>query len=413
MQKSNLKKGQRLTEIAAGLETVLAGLKVVIGLISGSIVLISDSVHSVSDLFTIFASWLGLKLAQKDPDEKFPYGYYKAENLTTVIISGLILYAFSQMVTRGFSRLTSLSVIEVPYLAMGISLLDAVILFFFGQYEIKIGREINSQSLISLGKENRTHILTSSAVFLGTLATVNNIPYVEGIVTIIISILILKIGIEAAKEGVLGLMDVSPGEELSRSVITSVEKVPGVEEAFDLRLRKSGPFVFGQIKVGIKKKVEVDRAHDIADRIENKIKEDFDNIDSFFVHIEPYSDEYSHLVLPINEDKGLDSEIAKEFGRADYFIFVNIEKDKIVGQYSIRNPYDQKKVRAGLSVVKLINNQRANIVITKEIGEISFHTLRDYLIEVYLTDGKTVKEVVDLFISGGLKKVSQPTREKK
>jgi cation diffusion facilitator family transporter len=413
MEKNNLKKGQRLTEIAAGLETVLASLKVVIGLISGSVVLISDAVHSVSDLFTILASWLGLKLAQKEPDEKFPYGYYKAENLTTVIISGLIFYAFGQMVVRGFSRLTSLSVIEVPYLAMGISLLDAVILFFFGQYEIKIGEEINSQSLMSLGKENRTHILTSSAVFLGTLATVNNIPYVEGIITLVISGLILKIGIEAVKEGVLGLMDVSPGEDLHQEVITAVEKIPGVEEAFDLKLRQSGPFVFGQVKAGIKKEVEVDRAHKIADQIEAKVKNNFRDIDSFFVHIEPYTDEYSHFVFPIDNDKGLQSKVAKEFGRADYYLFVNMEKDKIIGEYAIKNPYREKEVRAGLSAVKLINAQRANIVITKAIGEISFHTLRDYLIDVYLTSEKTVKEAIELFAEGELKKVTRPTKEKK
>ncbi len=413
MEKNNLKKGQRLTEVAAGLETVLAGSKVIIGLISGSVVLISDAVHSVSDLFTIFASWLGLKLAQKEPDEKFPYGYYKAENLTTVIISGLIFYAFGQMVVRGLSRLTSLSAIQVPYLAMGISLLDAVILFFFGRYEVKIGQEINSQSLISLGKENRTHILTSSAVFFGTLATVNNIPYVEGIITLVISGLILKIGIEAAKEGVLGLMDVSPGENLHQEVITAVEEIPGVEEAFDLKLRQSGPFVFGQVKVGIKKEVEVDRAHKIADQIEAKVKNNFRDIDSFFVHIEPHTDEYSHLAFPIDNDKGLQSKVAKEFGRADNYLFVNIKKDKIIGEYAVKNPYREKEVRAGLAVVKLINAQRANIVITKEIGEISFHTLRDYLIDVYLTDEKTVKEAVDLYIDEKLKKTSQPTKEKK
>jgi cation diffusion facilitator family transporter len=413
MQKNNLKKGQRLTEIAAGLETVLAGLKVVIGLISGSVVLISDAVHSLSDLFTIFASWVGLKLAQKEPDEKFPYGYYKAENLTTLIISALILYVSSQMVVRGVSRLTGLSVIEIPHLAMGISLLDAFILFFFGQYEVKIGREINSQSLIALGRENRTHILTSSAVFLGILATVNDIPYVEGIITLLISGLILKIGFEAAKEGVLGLMDVSPGKNLKEKVISVVEEIPGVEEAFDLKLRRSGPFIFGQVKAGVKRKVEVERAHDITEKIENKIKEKFSEIDSFFVHIEPYTGKYLHLVLPVSEDKGLDSPLADRFARATYFIFVNLEENKIVGSYVIKNPYQKKEVRAGLAVVKLINKQRVNILITKEIGEIAFHTLRDYLIDVYLTEKETVVKAIDLFRKNDLKRISQPTKEKK
>ena len=52
----------------------------IIGFLSGSIVLISDAVHSVSDILSIVTSWLGLKIAQKKPDERFAYGYYKAEN---------------------------------------------------------------------------------------------------------------------------------------------------------------------------------------------------------------------------------------------------------------------------------------------------------------------------------------------
>lgn len=409
---NNLKKGQRLTEVAAGLESLLALSKVVIGLLSGSIVLISDSLHSVFDLLTIFASWFGLKMAQKEPDEKFPYGYYKAENLATLFISLLIFYAFSQMVVQAYSRLQELASIELPILALGISLLDAIILFFFGRYEIKVGKEINSQSLISLGKENRAHIISSSAVFLGTLATLNKIPYVEGIITFLVSGLIFRIGLETIREGILGLMDVSPDGELKQEIIATIESVPGVKEAFDLKLRKSGPYVFGQVNVGVGKKLKVEQSHELADQVEAKIKQGFEQVTSFLVHIEPHEDEYRHLVLPIKKDQGLNSPLAEEFGRAPYFLFVNLEKDKILGSYVIENPYLEKEVRVGLAVVKLINEQRADTVITKEMGEISFHTLRDYLIDIYQTNKDTAQKAVNLFTKNKLKELSQPTKEK-
>lgn len=409
---NNLKKGQRLTEIAAGLEGLLALSKVVIGLLSGSVVLISDSLHSVFDLLTIFASWFGLKMAQKEPDEKFPYGYYKAENLATLFISLLIFYAFSQMAIQAYSRLRELAVIELPLFALGVSLVDAVVLFFFGRYEVKVGKEINSQSLISLGRENRTHIITSSAVFLGTLATLNKIPYVEGIITFMVSGLIFKIGLETIREGILGLMDVSPDNELKQEIITRIESVPGVKEAFDLRLRKSGPFVFGQTKVGVGKKLKVEQSHKLADQVEEAVKENFDQVTSFLVHIEPHVNEYRHLALPVEKNQGLDSPISDKFGRAPYFLFVNLEKDSVVGNYVIANPYKDKEIRAGLAVVKLINQQRADTVITKEVGEISFHTLRDYLIDVHQTDQDNSQQAVDSLIKKELPELSEPTKEK-
>ncbi len=408
---SNLKKGQHLTELAAGLETFLALSKVVIGLVSGSVVLISDSLHSVFDLLTIFASWFGLKMAQKEPDEKFPYGYYKAENLATLFISLLIFYAFSQMLFQAYSRLQELAAIELPILALGISLLDAIVLFFFGRYEIKVGKEINSQSLVSLGKENRTHVISSSAVFLGTLATVNKIPYVEGIITFLVSGLIFKIGLETIREGILGLMDVSPDERLKEKIITVTESVPGVKEAFDLKLRKSGPFVFGQIKIGVGKKLKVEQSHQLADQVEEKVISNFDQITSFLVHIEPHVDKFYHLALPIKMDKGLDSPLSDKFGRAPYFLFVNLEKNKIKGNYVIENPHLDKQVRVGLAVVKLINQQRADTVISKQMGEISFHTLRDYLIDIYQTDKKTANEAIDLFKHGELKELARPSKK--
>ncbi len=408
---NNLKKGQRLTELAAGLETVLALSKVVIGLLSGSIVLISDSLHSVFDLLTIFASWLGLKMAQKEPDEKFAYGYYKAENLATLFISLFIFYAFSQMISQAYSRLLELSAIQLPLLALSISVVDALVLFFFGRYEIKVGKEINSQSLTSLGRENRTHLITSSAVFLGTLATVNRVPYVEGIVTFLVSGLILKIGLETIREGVLGLMDVSPEGELSKNVVDVIESVPGVKEAFDLKLRKSGPFIFGQVKVGVGKKLKVEESHQLADQVEDKIKHDFDQITSFLVHVEPHVDEYRHLVFPVKNDQGLKSTLADNFGRASYFTFINLKEDEIIGSYTVKNPYLTEEVRAGLKVSKFINQQRADTLITKEIGEIAFHTLNDYFIDILKTSDKNIDESVKSFLSENLEKINQPTKQ--
>jgi len=128
---NKLKKGQKLTEKAAILETTLVGAKAIIGLSSGSMALISDAIHSGADLLTIFTSWLGLKIAQRKPDKNFPYGYYKAENLGTLIISFFIFLAAGKMFVEGYARLFSFSSVKLPILALAVSLIDAIILFFF------------------------------------------------------------------------------------------------------------------------------------------------------------------------------------------------------------------------------------------------------------------------------------------
>lgn len=410
-KKEDLKRGERLARVALLLESVLATAKAVIGLLSGSVVLISDAVHSGSDLLSITTSWFGLKIAQRKADERFPYGYYKAENLGTAIVSVLILLAAWEMFTQGYSRLFSFSQINFPLFALAISLSDAIILFFFGNYEIKIGEEINAQSLIAMGKENRTHIFSSLAVFMGILAAYYRIPYLEGLITLAISFLILKIGLAAAKDSIFALMDVSPGKEVEEQIEKAVVSVPGVEESFDLRLRRAGPFIFGETKIGVRKSIDVQRAHEMANRIEEAVKKKVPQIDSFTIHIEPFKSDFQHLVIPVKGKKGLESLISEEFGRTAYFLFVNLKGRETKGYYFLENPYKDKKTKAGLAAAKLVDGQKSEILITKEIGEISFYALRENLFDIYQAKGKTAQEAISQYLEGKSESLSKPTRK--
>ncbi len=411
-KEEKLKKGQKLTKMAALLVAFLAILKAVIGFFSGSIVLISDALHSGADLLPIFASWFGLKIAQRKPTGRFSYGFYKGENLATLAVSVFILYVAWEIFTEGYQRLFLISSIKIPILALIIALVDALVLYFFGNYEIKVGKAINAQSLRAIGEENRAHVFSSLAVFVGILSAQFKIPYLEGVITIGIAILILKIGLETTRESILALMDVSPSKEVEEKAAKAIQSVPGIEEFFDLRLRKAGPFIFGETKVGIRKFVDVKRAHEMADRVERTVKEKVPQIDSLSIHVEPFESDWQHLALPVRENHGLNSLISERFGRSPYFLFLNLKAGKIKGFYLLKNLYKEKSMRAGLSVVKLIAKQKSDVLITSEVGEISFYALRNYLIDLYQAKGKTAKEAIDYFIVGKLNQLERPTKEK-
>ena len=69
-----------------------------------------------------------------------------------------------------------------------------------------------------------------------------------------------------------------------------------------------------------------------------------------------------------------------------------------------------KERQVGLSVVKLINQQRADTLVTKQLGEVSFHTLRDYFIDLYQVDKDSVKQAINLYTDNRLKKLVNPTK---
>ena len=414
MEKSVLFKQGKKTTIVAALATILfAGAKAIAGIISGSIVLIADAIHSAADSVSALFVWAGLKIAQKKPTEKFPYGFYKVENITALLVSFLILFAGYEIVKQGIERLSTAYQLNIPLVAIGVALLDAMVMFFIGTYEIKTGKKINSQSLIADGKESRMHLFSSSMVLIGLFSAWFGVPYLEGIMGILISLFIFKIGIDSAKDSVFALIDVSPSKKIEEKVKKILEGISGVRGFDNLRLRKSGPFIFGEVQVKIGKALNVKRAKEISDNIEKEIKNKVKLIDSFTVAILPYQTQKQKICIPIEEDKGLDSIISIYFARANKFIFIELDNNKIKDFYVKDNPHKQKQVRAGLSVSAFVIEEKIDSIITKEMGPISFHTLRDNIVDIYADLDGEVKDIIKKFTQEKLKPLKQPTRAKK
>ena len=407
------KKGQKAAVIAGTATILFAGAKVVVGLISGSVVLIADSIHSAADSFSTFFAWFGLKIAQKKPTERFPYGFYKAENITALIISGLILFAGFEIIKESISEIFVIGELNIPLIAIGVAVLDAIVMFLVGSYEMRVGKSINSQSLTADGKESRMHIFSSSIVLVGLFSSWFGISYLEGAMGILISLFVFKIGVESAKDSLVALMDISPNLEIERKIKEILENISGVRGFDNLKLRKSGPFIFGEVQARIGKSVNVKRAREISDNIEKEIKRKVKTVDSFTVAIFPYQTKRQKVCIPLKKDKGLDSEISNHFGRAENFVFVEVDNGQIKNFYIKENPYQEKEVRAGMDASLFVVREKIDSIITKEMGPISFHTLRDNIVDVYRGIDGNIREIIREFSESKLKLLEEPTREKK
>ena len=58
----------------------------------------------------------------------------------------------------------------------------------------------------------------------------------------------------------------------------------------------------------------------------------------------------------------------------------------------------------------MINKQKSDILITKQIGEIAFYALRENLFDIYQTENKTAREVVKIFSQDKLKRLKKATK---
>ena len=406
-----LKQGEKTASVSTIAIILLASIEALIGFLSGNIILIIDALHNVADSVASFASWFGLKISQRKPTERFPYGYYKAESLATLFVSIFILYAAFELLLEGYSKLYAVPEITMPLESLSIALVSAIGSYPLARYMKKTGEKIDSQSLIANAQERMTHVFSSVIIFAAILLTFYKVPYVESIITMFFSLVIFKIGIFTAKDSIFALMDVSPSQEIENKVREVITSISGVEDYEDLKLRRAGPYIFGEAKVKIRKFVEVGRAHEISESIENKIKDKNDQIDSFTIHIEPYKARIQKLAIPIRNEDGLNSKIMNHFGRTNHFMFVTLKENEVQSIYVKDNPHKLKKVRAGLSAAHEVLKEKVDVLITRQIGEISIHSLRDHLVDVYLTRRKSVRNAIDDFTNNKLERLLEPTRK--
>ncbi|MEA2071925.1 MAG: cation diffusion facilitator family transporter [Asgard group archaeon] len=399
--------------IVAIVVSLLLILKITVGLISNSSALLSDAVHSVMDLVVAIVSIIGLLISRKKPTEKFSYGFYKIENIITLLISFVIFASAGELIYEGIKRILSPPELNIPYLAIGSAAISSIASLLLGLYLLKVGRTSNSPTLKSNAKDKLTDTVTSLIVLSAIVSSFFDIPYFEGIVTILISLITIFVGITIAKEAIYALLDITD-EELIKKVGEVISKNENVKNYSKVRMRQAGGYYFGDCEIRVDSSLNIEEAHDISEKIKEEIKEAIPQTISFVVHTEPEKKDQIIALFPIKEDQGLDSPLAEHFGRAPKILIVEINKKtqerNLVNV--LDNPFVERKRLAGLALIRLIDHQKVNALITKNIGEIVFYKLKGENIDIYEGSCKSVKECLDDFRNNKLSILLEPTKIK-
>jgi len=408
-----LKRGQRVALTATVAILLLAVAKFIIGYLFDSRILIADAFHSGVDVLAIFASWFGLWLASRKESAKFPYGLYKAETFVTLVIGAFITWAGIENLLEGYRKLFLLAPDQAfPTLPVIVSGVSVFVSYFVAKMEKKTGAFINSGALQANASEAFLDIGTSLVVLVGILLAHAKIPYIEGSVVIFIALLIIRLGVKNIWTPILILMDANLDPELQSEIEEKISSVDGVKEVRNVKIRQSGPFKMVECDIATGPSVSVYKAHELADKIENLIARDHNQIESVFVHVEPARHDTVSAIIPVREINGLDSKVHGHFGRAPYFIILKLD-DK--GDAEIEDFYynefhgEKDRIHIGVKVIKAVIKHNLDLVFTARIGEISFHMLKDNFIDIYrVKAGETVRGVIERYRNGEIEPITAP-----
>ncbi len=389
-----LKKGEKAAIYSSLTNLLLAIIKGIVGLLSGSIALIADSIHSFTDIVASLAVYIGLRLSRRKPDEKFPYGYYKIETLASLIISVLIIITGFEIAIESFNAYLNPEMIEIPLISLLVAALSAVVSWLLARYKKSVGKQIGSQALINDGKHSFIDIFSSIIVFIGILSAYLGYLGVQGISGVLVSLLIIYMGLKLAKNDILVLLDASMDPDKISEIKNAAEGVEGVEGVHDIKVRRSGPFVFAELHLETKKDLSVKKASEITENIKKKVKDRIENIDTITVQIEPYKSDKVLIAIPVENNNGYESKISKHFARAPYILIAEVINNKINNINVKENPGSQLEKKKGIKTAELLEKLNVDILAASEVGEGPMHVLSDELISLTKPEGKTIEEIV-------------------
>jgi len=378
---------------------LLALFKLTLGLLTGMVVLIADALSSGADLLTLFASYVGLKISQRPADKNFKYGYYKAETFAAFITSLVIIYFGFEILTESIDRITTVEQSQNQWLALISVFVSTIVTLHLARFLQATGKKINSIAMIDTGKEKKMDLLMQVAVLIGVGGSYYKIPYLEGIIGIVISGLTLKVGLETAKESLFFLLDYFNDPELINSVkkiITSKSHI--VKGIKDIRMRRSGTYIFGEAFLEIDPYAQTKDLRNELNNLRELIKKSDPYLKDFLLFVTIPRPSVIRVALPVKEDLGLDSKLAHVFRDTRAYIFVNVKNNKIVSWYS-RN-FNYKPDDYG-HILRFLEAEKINVVINNDMHSLIYYQLRRLQnVEVYpnFSNVKNVENTVKLLV---------------
>lgn len=254
---------------------LLASFKALIGLTVHSTAMVLDAVNNFSDVLSSVVTIIGTKIASRKPDYKHPLGHGRVEYLAQMIIAALILYAGITALWESIQKI--INPVEADHSAISLTIISVAIvvkiglgIFVKGQ-----GKKVKSDLLISSGTDALFDAILSTAVLISAVILMLFKFNIEAYVSVIISVFILKAGIEIIREAVDDMVGHRVESEYTKKVKDSVLTFEEVHGAYDLILHNYGPDKYlGSLHIEVDDTMTADKIDTLTRNITSKVFED-------------------------------------------------------------------------------------------------------------------------------------------
>ena len=286
----------RIVRIGFWVNALLMVFKLAAGHWGRSEAVFADGIESACDFVAIFSTMVALKLGRKPFDEQHPYGHGRAENLSALLVSLVILATGGWILSNSIHTIIDRRFQTPAMIAVVAAFLTILIKEWLYRFTQKTGTELASPSLLAIAKDHRKDAITSISTLVGVSGAYFGFGILDPLAAGLTSFFILHIGYQTFRDAAHDLMDGSAPVDFIEKVTRLAESVERVEHVHDIRGRRTGQYMVIDLKLEMDPAMTVKESHAIATRVKMLIFEAFPNVGDVMIHINPHDEEHEDLI---------------------------------------------------------------------------------------------------------------------
>lgn len=250
----------------------LSALKFAVGTVAHSQAVMSDAANNLGDAMGSIVTIIGTKLSAKSPEKKHPFGYGRIEYMTEMIVAFLVAYVgveafFDSIHDIRFPVDNSFSTLTLSLLVIGLA-----VKLILGLWTKKKGTSLKASALVASGTDAFSDSILSAATLISALISRFFSINIGGWVSLVISIFIIKSGLELIQEPLENLVGERPDSALSAELKKTIQEFPEVEGVYDLILNAYGnTFTVGSVHIQIPDSIEARDIQKLTRAISKKV----------------------------------------------------------------------------------------------------------------------------------------------
>lgn len=283
-------RGVRSAQLGMVTNAILALVKLLAGVFGHSYALIADAVESSADIFSSLIVWGGLRIASRDPDDDYPFGYGKAETVASFTVALMLLGAAVGIAVEAIREIITPHHSPAPWTLI-VLVTVVIVKALLARRVGAVGEEVGSTAVKADAWHHMSDAITSAAAFIGISIAVWKGPGWEAAddwAALVASVVICYNGVAMLRTALRDLMDRHPGEDITTPVRRVAEGVPGVAAIEKLLVRRSGISFHVEIHVQADPAMSLAEAHALGGRVKSTIREAQPRVRGVLVHMEPY-----------------------------------------------------------------------------------------------------------------------------